>query len=412
MSQKNCGPCGGNSDPSESSDYLIVKATASAANSCGDPAATPNEITNCPIQEPTYDISRSSFVLPVEDQSISMKVCNAAPYTVGQYIQFVASGIIMLVSGVDTISNLLTLTNGCDNGASIPTNQNAGYIINNNSPFVIAGRPPCLTEEETDEEFQKQLEQATKLCMPNMAVESESARMQITGRTESDPDNLDFEKCIKRVPNLYYENGGHVTPSIERDVESSHNEYRRLGIHNSTGQQVKLRSIVDYNFGGSGLTSGFKYLLVGNESTFEVPVGPAYITSLFAKLIEEKGVVSDYNTYTSIGTGDTYSKDFAVGFTEVNNLKNKNLQNHWYLNVHLIVSVQGATGGSPRQLQIKLNDQLVGVITAGTSGFVDAQVITIPVKILTADTTFNLKLVANGGGMKYYYRIAAIGAEI
>lgn len=406
---KNCPSCGSGSQSNpagDSGDYLIVKATASEADPCGNPQESVSSTSACAKQEPEYDIALTGFVLPTVNNITSIDVCNNKIYSINQYIQFINQGVTMLIAGIGTNGRTITMRNACSNGATIE-NPDAGLAIQANAPFITVGSPPCLTDDQENQAFQAAIASATQLCTTSMIEAPEEDTVQIVGRREASSE-VGFTKCIRRAFGFLFRQGSMLLPNIRQIDESDAPDYNNLVIDRSSGQTRKGRQIRDYAFGSGGLKAGFKYIFAGNQSTTK-PVGPAFVFSPFIKVFEERGTFDNPDTYISINS--EYSKDYSVNIPEITGLINKDLQDHYYLLIHIIGAGRANSGTSRKYLQFKINDDFVMGVQGPASGFGSSASITIPVKILNSATNFNLKITPSGNSF-FYYKIRAVGAYI
>lgn len=416
MANKDCG-C--NQPPSEDADYLMVKATASQANACGNPSTAATPLSTCPNQDPTFDSLLSDFVLPAHGLAVGVSVCNNTIYAVGQYLQFVDSNVIVSIAALDAGGKIMTIRNACNNGNEI--GNPSGVIINSGAKFYAVQSPPCLSSEEQNTLVADALNSSTELCVPSLGETTDTSVVQIVGRRESDSEDSSAKKCIRRVKAFLFKLGAPFLPSITQATESDNAAtYSRLGIRRTggeKGQVVQLKEIPDYAFGTTAdkLRAGFKYIFAGNSAQVQKPVGPAFVYSPFdpVKLFEEKGTISSSGTYTNLASGGTYTKSFSLNIPEITtNLKNKDLQDHYYLNLHLIVAVQAGSAGAARYMSFKINDVLVTSVWGNNAGMYSGHALTIPVKILNTDTSFELKIQATGAGQAFYYKVTGLGAYI
>ncbi len=406
---KKCG-CGSGESPSADAEHLLVAVTASSANSCGDPSAAVTGTDSCAKQEPEFDILLSDFVVPVHGSTITINVCNNNVYTLNQYLEFIGYGLQLRIQEKSSDGKSMLLVNSCVNNNEIG-NPDAGLAVTKNTTFHAVVSPRCAN---ANDELLEVLNTVEEICTDSLEEGGANATYAVVGRVETDPDDDSAGKCIKRIAGFLFKLGSVFLPNITTVDEADHQNYRRVGIK-SDGQTAKIRAIRDFLFGGAGLITGYKYIFAGSSTVTEKPVGPAYIASFFPtpKLFEEQGTVTDYTTYTAIATGVTFSKDFSLAIPEItDNLKNKDLQNHYYLMVHLIVASQGNSGGGTRSLTIKLNDETVAVLIGNNGPLANSDSLVIPIKILNSASNFNLKIVADGNLQKYYYKIRGLGAYI
>ncbi len=391
----------------------MVEATASSVNSCGNPTAASPELAGCLRQEPTYDIITSSFIVPEPGENITVQVCNNTIYALNQFVEFIAyDGLKMRIISIQSNKTTMILQNGCANGAYITNNPTSGLAVGVNSQFVTVDSHSCVTSSESNDIVQQGLTDATALCTPNLTEPAnDTVVYQVTGRTESDPFDTSLQKCIKRVKNFFFSLGAPRCPAITELVESDNFYYREVRANKTSGQ-FKVRKMIGEH---AGTVAASKYIMAGTQSA-EKPIGPAFVYSPFDTVVDfgtTPGSIIDETAYVAIADGATLAITPSVNVAAINSILNKNLQDHYYLYLHVIVMVDAGTHGSTRFLEMKLNDVTYSIIIGrASSGFNSSQVVTVPVKILNTDTTFSFKLVAKGGGMEYFYKITGLGAYI
>jgi hypothetical protein len=391
----------------------MVEATASSVNSCGNPTAASPELAGCLRQEPTYDIITSSFIVPEPGENITVQVCNNTIYALNQFVEFLAyDGLKMRIISIQSDKTTMILQNGCANGAYITNNPTSGLAVGVNSQFVVVDSHSCVTSSESNDIVQQGLSDATALCTPNLTEpESSTVVYQVTGRTESDPFDTALQKCIKRVKGFFFSLGAPRCPNITELVESDNFAYREVRADKTSGQ-FKVRKLIGEH---AGTVAASKYIMAGNQSA-EKPIGPAFVYSPFDTVVDfgtQAGSITNIADYATIAVGTPFVITPSVNVAAINNLLNKNLQDHYYLYLHVIVMIDAATNGATRFLEIKLNDVNYAVIIGRASNpFSSSQAITVPIKILNTDTTFSFKLVATGDSMKYFYKITGLGAYI
>jgi hypothetical protein len=398
--------------PATEKSYLMVEATASSANACGDPTPTSPELANCAKQEPTYDIIFSSFIVPEPGQNITVQVCNNTIYAINQFIEFLGyDGLKMRIVSIQSDKTTMILQNGCANGAFVVNNPTGGLAVSVNAQFIVVDSPSCTSTDESNEILQQGLSEATALCTPNLEEPvNDTVVYHIVGRTESDPSDTSLQKCIKRVKNLFFSLGAPRCPTITELVESDNFNYREVRADKATGQ-FKVRKMIGEH---AGTLAGSKYIMAGTQSA-EKAIGPAFVYSPFATppTFGTVGTLTNEATYQAIAGGVTDSDDLTLPAVEIATLLNKNLQDHYYVNVHLTVMVDATSHASTRFLEVKLNDQTVMIITGKNgSAFTNGGSIVVPIKVLTAATIMNIKLVATGNNMTYAYKAVALGAFI
>lgn len=404
----NCDPCSQGSG--ESSDkYLMVRATGVDASPCGVPSSASSSVSGCPKQEPTYDSITSSFVVPEVGSSITISVCNVGVYVTGMFVHFPGYSLTMQIIAISTENKQITLRNACADGVNpVADNPEAGQGVTYGSAFIPAPAPRCSSAESNQADLDNLLSPATELCVPQLDQTSLTAEVQLTGRTEADPANSAFKKCIRRVQGLFFKSGSIRQPNIESVAQADYDAYKPAGIEASTKQMRLLPRIMDF----TGLKPNSKYILCGTTGTTK-PVGPAFVFSPITKAFAEVGTITDHPSYTNLASGADFSQNYSVNITEItDDLLNKNLQNFYYLELKLIVGMQAASGADHRFLTVKLNDETIGVLAGTAGGIHTYQTFRHKVKVLQADTTFNFKLTADGNGIAYYFKLDAVGVYI
>lgn len=401
-----CDPC--NKPPATSKEYLMVQATGVEADPCGYLREQVSPTSACPKQEPTYDFILSGFVVPLVGSTINVNVCNVNVYSLLSYVYFPGFNLWMQIVASSTENKTLSLKNACVDGVNaVEGNPDPGQAIPINSTFVVCDAPRCDSVEEDRAELESALSNSTELCVPQFGETSNTAIVQLVGRTEADPGDSGFKKCLKRVAALFFQNGAIRQPNIETVSEASYSAYRKAGIEKTTKQMRMLPNIGEF----AGVVAGKKYIMGGTTAT-EKPVGPALIFSPITKAYAEVGTITNDGTYTNLANGNTFSNDYSVNIPEITGLLNRDLQDHYYLELKLIVGMQAASGASHRFLKVKLNNEIIGVLSGTANGIHTFQTYIVPIKIMQVDTTFNLKLEADGNGIAYYFKLDAIGVRM
>lgn len=403
--------CGCDNTSSGEDNYLMVKSNKGYANNCGDPSTATSPAAICPVKDPTYDTINSSFVLPEFNGNIDVNVCNVGAYLIGQYIEFVSYGVVMLIVATSETNKTLSLKNACSNGSEIDSNPEAGLGITKGSAFNVVGSPPC-GDSASSEAVLAALADAEEICIPALIEGSENASFQLIGRIESDPSNLDQDKCIKRIPGVTFSQAendkGLAVSGTSNIAEDQEFNFNFLGAHKSNG---KFRAFLSPAFVEDAVTN--RQYTYGMSKTGTDAVGPVWYESMFNPfhLFEEKNTATNHATYTALASGGEMSKDYSIGISSISSVL-KGPIDHYFLELHITVGMSANTGSGRRYLEVLLNDINVGYISGGSSGVAEINSWRFPVRLLKTDTQFNFKLKATGGGISYYYKVLGLSIKI
>lgn len=397
--------CGCDNSSSGEDNYLLVKTNKSLANGCGDPSATVSPVSSCLIQEPTFDVINSSFVLPVHGGAIDVSVCNVSAYSEGQYLEFINEGIVMLVAGINPTNRTITLRNTCANGNEIDSNVEAGAAVSSGAPFNVVGSPPCGESQDSAAIFGA-IADAEEICIPEMLEGSSTAEFQAVGRIEQDEDNLDQGKCLKRIPGVFFNPEGPTFRGTDQLPSDQIFAYDFLAINRANGE---VRAVPSPAVGTTGNQKAFLYTF---SKTGTSPVGPAYVESMLNPfhLFEEKNTATDHNTYTALADAGTFSKDFPISVAAITDVLKSSID-HYYLELLVDVGLFATSGTNRRYLEVLINDISYGYVMGTSGGVMAMGHFRIPVRILKTDTKFTFKLKATNNGVRYYYKITCVSVK-
>lgn len=399
--------CGCDKSSAAPREYLMVEASASSANACANPSAEQTLASSCPKQEPVFDIILSGFILPEQGGNINVSVCNVLIYTEGMYIGFPSYGITMLVESIDITNRSLSLKNACRNGNSLG-NPAIGTGVTKNSFFIPVPQPLCISSSEGNASITAALSTMTELCVPALTSGGSSAVYSMVGRIESDPNDTAQGKCIRQVSGFGFQDGAPVTPSIQLIPDADNFLYRDVAERKTSGAYRYRATPGEW----TGTIANGKYVMAGSKTAYK-SVGPVLLYSPFLKLFEEKNTALNQDTYTALANNAVMTKDFSVAIPEITGILNKDLQDYFYLHVHVIVGMFGTSAGNLRYLQVELNNQVIGYCSGTGAGINNFLNIVYPVKILNVTGNFNFKITAKGGnGIKYYYKVTGVGVSI
>lgn len=406
--QNGCG-CGCGPD-SPKPDMFLMAASPSSASTCGT-GQTPGEVpgSTCLLSDPTYDVTTGDFVIPIA--SASIVVCNAALYTLGQWIQFVHDGSVLQI--ISIAGNTITLRNSCVSGEAIQGNSPAGTPIPTGSPFVVVSEPPCTSPADMTAAFEQFVAGAQKLCMPALTPEpSSTAKMQILGwlSTDSVPN---FGKCIHWLSGIWRQGASFfikpitMAPSFE---EPTVNAWRPMVINKTTGEVREQKNPMESANIGTG-----KWV-PAYDSSFMYMVGPAYIFS----------PIPIVNVYKNNGVATTLTDASAwpviaappTEFTQV-----VNLAAHLPLNapddkVYAVIQLNFAVDhngtGLKKELALQINGvERVAVACAASSQIHNSCILLIEMPKIAP--TFSFKVInysSAGGAAKYLVSMDLLGFQL
>lgn len=398
MSKPNCGCDNGGS---QEGDFLMVKATASEASSCGLSGGS-NSTASCDKQEPMYDICLSDFLLPSKDGQTSMEVCNASIYTISMWLQFTYPVVTLQI--VNITGNILTLVNRCPNGEIVDENPTIGTVVSRGTSFVVAPEPQCFTDEEDAERINSALEGATQICAPNLATCSETAIIRPVGKIESDPSDLSVKKCIKAIYGFLMKAGTPVFTALRLEAPIDLN-YRRLAKHKTLNEVVHLKNYSET----PGLTDD-SYALMINKNR-EVLV-PNYFSHLFTHTIAENTTAyTTPSSWPALGSGGSHEVNYNISAAVGGLGWLPSDRNHIIVMVRFDLTTF-VDGEGSRAINIILNNINAGrVMNVGNGGGenINGMSVSVPIKLSKGDYNLNMKLNATGNTQRYHFRLTIDG---
>lgn len=388
--------CGCNTDAPSGKEYLMVEASASDPNQCGNPSSANAGTAGCAKQEPMFDQSLSDFLIPSAASSVIMSVCNGKVYTVGMWIQFVDPVAKLKISGID--GNTITLLNRNSNGDEVIANPAIATKIPKLAQFVVCDAPEDLSAEEELAKLETSLSGATQLCVPNLGASSSTAIVHPVGRVESDPENLSVKKCIKRIFGVLFNAGRPFLSALGTPVDINDlTDYRPLVKHKTTNGVYQRKNYSE----ASGLADDRQYVLAVTNNS-EKLLGPAYLTKAVHELIEQKEPILTPASWPEMT--DEHVKNFDISdYAGAMPPADHNLD-HYYVMVNCEIAGNKDTGDI-RVMRLELNDIIAG--RCSISGDADAQdfnSITKIVKVMKSDNKLTLKLTAVGT-IRFWYRL-------
>jgi hypothetical protein len=398
MSKPNCG-C--NNSGSSDGDYMLVKATASQASSCGVPGeATGTE--SCDKQEPMYDVCLSDFLLPSVNGSTSMEVCNASIYSLSMWLQF--TNPVATLQIVNITGNILSLVNRCPNGEIVDENPIIGTVVTRGTSFVVVGEPQCFSDEEDAERVNNALKNATELCIPNMETSSSTATVRPIGKIESDTADLGAKKCIKAIFGILFKSGTPILSALRLEAPIDLN-YRRIAKHKTNNEVVHLKNYSET----PGITDE-SYALMVNKN--REAIVPSYFTHLFTQTIDENSTAyTSPSTWPSLGSGGSHEENYNISSMTGNVAWLQSDRNHIIVMVRIDVTTFVNSEGA-RSINVLLNNISVGKVMNvgnGTGENINGMSISVPIKVLKSGYNLNLKLNATGNSQRYHYRVSIDG---
>jgi hypothetical protein len=291
---------------SSGDEYLLVKATGSEAALCG-PIDNQTGTESCPIQEPTYDLSHSDFLLPSEitGSFINMQVCNGSIYTVGQWLFFI-TGVHLKISAIT--GNLLSLINQCSPGVVVDTNPDIGFIVYKNTPFVVSDGPACLSDDDKLDFFQEALSEATELCAPNLVVAPLTDEIHPVGLTIN--GGTSHTKCIKRIPGISFKGTIPYLTTLNTKNPTAMLDYNRLVVNKLTREVALMPTYGDW----AGLTDGNLYTVMvkNNEAEKLLRFNPFIIEGRSLYESSQDAGASPSNTGTWEAHTDTWQQEIVL----------------------------------------------------------------------------------------------------
>lgn len=390
MSDPNCG-CNEYKGV-DSREYLMVKATASEASTCG-PGTGGDSTAACAKQEPMYDASMSDFLLPDSVSNTSMEVCNASVYSVGMWIQF--ANPIATLQIVNITGNILGLVNRCTNGEVIDDNPSIGTKISKGTLFVVGTEPQCNTDAEDAERINSALGTLDQLCMPVMATSSATAVIRPIGKIESDTADLSVKKCIKAIYGILFKAGTPVLSALKLIENEDKPTYRRLVKNKTTNEISHVK-----NYSETPDLTNESYALMINKNQ-EVLV-PNYFLIPFKTLLFQNTGSNDFNSWES---GGDHTQTINLNFAPYTTLKND--RDHYYVLVRLEIGVYSGTNGF-KTLIASLNGVESGKASSegdDTHGSVQHNAITTMVKVMKSANSIAVKFDFTVP-MSYFWRLS------
>lgn len=404
----NCG-CN-NSNSGDDGEYLMIKASAKSASTCGGSTAV-SDTNSCAKQEPEFDYALNGFIIPLAGNQASIGVCNGSVYSVGQWIQFISPLSFFKITS--NVGNVLTLVNQCPDGNVVAENPLAGQAIAQGSAFYVVPHPPCKSLEQRVEEVNSALAEAEQICVPALAESSETAWVQPVGRIEADPGDTSFRKCIRRIRGIIFKAGKPFLTLLKDNINfDTIGGYKRVGIDPVTKEVVQLPDYGD----ADGLESDEQYGVAVRTSGDKV-VGPVAFFSPVDLLVVENGVPLNTASWTSFTTSLTVNNSLNIaGITGVRKYKD-----HYHALVHISMTMdESLPGAGGTVYKVELNSELIAYHTqyAPSTGNGRRRWLNMVIPIKVMVNTNNLELVVThtdggvGGSVKVYYRIGVKGIYV
>lgn len=388
----NCG-CNKTNGLPANPEYLMIQTTASEASSC-DPSAVVSGVENCAKQEPMYDISLGSFLVPESNSTIGIQVCNPAIYRSGMWLQFIAYGARLQINSI--IDNILTLVNRCPDGLGIDANA-PGMVIAKNAEFVVVDAPDCKTEAEKTNFLNSAFLTVKQICVPQLLTSLSTATIRPVGRVESDEADTAAGKCIKAIYGILFKKGTPILTALKVVSADEAATHRSLVKNKTTNEVVEIN-----NHSESTIVDAGKQYFISITKTEEKVIGPAYAFRPFDKFLKENTTALNPATWPIINT--SYEEEFLMNsISEISELKRNGLD-HIYVNVRLEI---GSYGDSRNTLEAKLND--IKACRAGSlSNKHSFNSVTFPVKVNVSDWKLTFKLDSSILA-RYVFRISISG---
>lgn len=370
---------------------FLMAASPSKASTCGEGKTLGAATADCTIKEPTYDRTVGAYTIPDYNTSAPVQVCNGALYSVGQWAQFVGDGSTLQI--VSIVGNGVTLRNGCANGAKVKGNSNPGTVIPTGNAFVIVSEPPCLTDQQTNDEFQALMAGATAFCAPDMEEEqSETAEMQLFGFKRADPNDSTFQKCMRRIKGIWKKKNSLYIKPIEQAPlpgQDGSASWRMLVIHKDTGE---IRSQLNGSE-NPDLEAGEKYIYMFVEGQ-QALIGPAYIfTPAEADLYQNyNGAMNATDSWVNVPNATPLEQDISLSIAAINDLTI--LGSHFYAEVMINLGIRQPQGYS-HYATLEVNGTQMAMV--GAQGSVGFNSVRLLLRIAKNDKKFRIKVTTSGG---------------
>lgn len=348
MSSENCG-CKSSSPSPADTEYMMIKSTSMTANACGDPQEPTSATADCAKQEPEYDSILNSFLVPAFNNTTNIRVCNAAVYSIGQWLMFINPHVVMRITNIN--GNDISLINGCPNNVAIAENPDAGSTVNTGTRFYPVSQPPCSTASVEANKVYLAIQQADKLEMDNIIECTNTAIIQPTGIVQSDPGDAGWTPSLQRIFGFVFKGGTPVFSALKAAiVEADQANHRRLGINKVTKEVVPLSSYSE----STGVQSG-KQSALAISTAGEKVVGPAYFPCFFQNRITLENETSVIASFPK-----NFSKSYTISSPELTSaVKN---QDHYYAMVRFSYFCEAAPNHAT--FYAYLNTQKVAYIYA------------------------------------------------
>jgi hypothetical protein len=353
---KKCNPCREGKSPSD--EYLLVKASASTASTCEPTDAGSN--ASCSKQEDTFDEILNGFIMPISEAVANVNVCNSSVYSVGQWIQFLNPAATFQIVGIN--DNNLSIVNRCDNGQPIGDNPVAGATqFQPRSRFSVVGRPRCSALSEDEEDVQNIISGLTQLCMPSLAESNQDSDIHPVGRVETDPQDVNFGKCIKRIYGMFFRKGVPFFPAIKQTSYTNLNALSRLMINKSDKSIIELPKLSE----DPDIVAGSNYVNVISPNQ-ERLIGPTKIyipTDIVAYNLGQTGGFLDSPAPTfvnSTGSPNAVAGSFDLSSSSLNALFSSilNQAGDFIAEFEFFIQINEASTNA-KNIHIQINNELI-----------------------------------------------------
>lgn len=341
-----------------------------------------------------YDSVLSEFAIPSEASSVTTMVCNGAIYAVGMWIQFTGPYAKLQISAIT--GNTLTLLNRNANGETVGGNPAIGTRVYKDTQFVVCAGPSDMSDDETAEQFQKFLDSATQLCMPNLGPSSSTAVMHPVGRLESDPNNLSAKKCLRRIYGILFKAGRPFLSALGVPVDiNDMTNFRPLVRHKTNGGVHQRKNYSE----ASGLANGKQYALAVTNTSEKLL--QTYFTKIAVNSLEEDPNHSNDPDSWEVMT-DEYTKTYDISDTpNIMPPEDHNLD-HYYVMVDLEIA-GSKTSGSITVMRALLNDVPVArCVVSGDADVLNFNSGTKLIKVMKSNNELKLKIISPGSVRRWY----------
>lgn len=208
--------------------------SSSATSSGSSSSGSTNGI--CPSgAAPFYSYTLDEVVtLPALGGFFQIKVCNAAQWKTTMWVQHPLGKFP--ITSIDTVLNVLTLRNSCEDNSAIPNNGDPGDSYNGNA-VIYPTDSACDRRDEVEDQVQDYLNETDEICNPNIPDLSGSERINLLGGLAECIDTCSGQtsagtKCQRFAPQVFAD-----TETIQLPAAPE----RTLGARSSNGLSAPIQ---------------------------------------------------------------------------------------------------------------------------------------------------------------------------